>query len=136
MDTCVLSESTKPSGEERVRRRIAALHSRGVYLSVISLGEIATGIALLEPGAEKDRLAAFLLDLEQDFGERILPVDTETARIWGETTAAARKRGRSISPTNGWIAATALRHGLHLMTRNVSDFAETGVLLINPWDGD
>jgi len=72
--------------------------------------------------------------LEQDYAERILPVDAETARVWGELTAAARARGKTVSVSDGLIAATALRHGLHVMTRNVSDFIDTGAMLINPWE--
>ena len=72
--------------------------------------------------------------LEQDYAERILPVDAETARVWGELTAAAQSGGKAVSVSDGLIAATAIRHGLHVMTRNVSDFRDTGAMLINPWE--
>lgn len=136
LDTCVISETTRPGGSQRVRDHVSALQGQNVFLSVITIGEIANDIAHLKPGRKKDALASFLLDLEQDFGIRILDIDTETARIWGETAAGARKRGKVIPATDGLIAATALRHGLHVMTRNVSDFEETGVLLINPWENE
>lgn len=61
-----------------------------------------------------------------------LSLDSETARVWGELTARAQQQGRTVHMADGLIAATALRHGLHVMTRNVSDFEPTGVLLINP----
>lgn len=51
-----------------------------------------------------------------------------------EALDRAEQQGRPIPAVDGLIAATALRHGLHLMTRNVSDFEATGVLLINPWE--
>jgi predicted nucleic acid-binding protein len=63
----------------------------------------------------------------------MLPVDLETARLWGEITARGRKGGKTLAALDGLIAATALRHGLHLMTRNERDFADTGVLIVNPW---
>ena len=79
-------------------------------------------------------MSEWLLTLEQDYAERILPVDTETARVWGELTAAAQRRGKTVSVSDGIIAATAIRHGIHVITRNVSDFRETGAMLINPWE--
>ena len=91
-------------------------------------------IALLDHGRRREAFAEYLLGLEQDFESRILSIDVETARIWGETTAAAQKRGKTIPPIDGLIAATAIRHGLHVMTRNVADFTETGVMLLNPWE--
>ena len=56
--------------------------------------------------------------------------------LWGELTAAAQKRGGVVSANKGLISATARRHGLHVMTRNIADFEPTGVMLINPWEGE
>lgn len=134
MDTCVISENLRPNGEQRVKDRVRALRSQDTFLSTITIGEIAKGIALLDHGRRREAFAEFLLGLEQDFESRILGIDVETARIWGETTAAAQRRGKAIPPTDGLIAATAIRHGLHVATRNVADFAETGVMLVNPWE--
>ncbi|MGE3821623.1 MAG: PIN domain-containing protein [Isosphaeraceae bacterium] len=78
-------------------------------------------------------LSAWLASLEREFSERILPIDAETGRIWGELTAKASKKGGVIAAVNGLIAATALRHGLRVMTRNEMDFRATGVGVINPW---
>lgn len=63
----------------------------------------------------------------------MLPVDVQVARVWGEFTAQARDRGRPLPVTDGLIAATAQVHGLAVITRNVKDFRETGVFLIDPW---
>jgi len=134
LDTCVISETTRPGGLQRVRDRVAALRAEDTFLSAITVGEITNGIARLDSGRKKDALEAFLLRLEQDFENRILNIDVEAARIWGETTARARIRGKVVPPTDGLIAATALRHGLHVMTRNVNNFKETGVLIVNPWE--
>jgi len=72
--------------------------------------------------------------LERDYASRILPLDREAAHIWGELTAAAQKRGKIVASNDGLIAATAHRHGLHVITRNISDFEPTGAMLINPWE--
>ena len=103
-------------------------------MSVITVGEIAKGIELLDEGPRRERFTAFLDRLEQGFARRVLGIDSETARIWGEITARAQRRGRVVSATDGLIAATAIQHGLQVMTRNVSDFEETGAEIINPWE--
>ena len=105
-----------------------------MFLSVVTLGELTKGITLLDAGKKKEALSDWLLALEQESSGRILPIDTETARIWGEITASAQARGKIVAAADGLIAATALRHGLHLVTRNITEFLETGAMLINPWD--
>jgi toxin FitB len=134
LDTCVLSELRRPSGSIAVRRAISDLPSPSLFVSVVTIGEIAKGVALLDDGERKRDLQGWLQTIENHYAERILPVDLETSRIWGELTAAARKSGKQVASADGLIAATARRRGLHLMTRNVSDFEPTGVMLINPWD--
>ena len=61
-------------------------------------------------------------------------LDIETAKLWGELTARAQKKGVVIPATDGLLAATALRHGLHVMTRNESDFKASGARIVNPWE--
>ena len=63
-------------------------------MSVITLGELSRGVTLLPAGKKKKALAAWILKLEQEYGKRILPLDADTARIWGELTAAAQKCGK------------------------------------------
>lgn len=133
LDTCVLSEVRHPQGNAGVRRAVEAFENESLFVSVLSIGEIAKGIALLRESQNKRTLQSWLQTLERFYGDRLLPVDLETGRIWGELTAAARKAGRTVPATDGLIAATARRHGLHVMTRNTADFELTGVLLLNPW---
>ena len=133
LDTCVLSELRTSNGNAEVRSAVDALDSDHLFLSVISIGEITKGIALLREGQKKRALQAWLQTLERHYADRLLPVDLETGRIWGELTAAARKAGRTVPASDGLIAATARRHGLHVMTRNTADFETTDVLLLNPW---
>lgn len=133
LDTCVLSELRKPQGDVGVRRAVDEIPDDDLFVSVISIGEIAKGIALLDDSRRKRDLQSWLNVLERDYTDRILPVDRETAHIWGELTANARKSGKIVSASDGLIAATAWRHGLSVMTRNMSDFEPTGAMLINPW---
>lgn len=121
VDTCVLSEIQRKQGSSQVRRRFEALAEEDIYLSTLTLGEIRKGIDKLKAGARKKALDAWLSQVALSAEGRILPIDLETALIWGEVTARAEKKGQPIPAVDGLIAATALRHGLHLMTRNVSD---------------
>jgi predicted nucleic acid-binding protein len=133
LDTCVLSELRNARPNPGVRRAIDDFASDDLYVSAVSVGEIAKGIALLNDSHNKRGLESWLRALELDYADRLLPVDLETAHIWGELTAAAQKRGCGIPVGDGLIAATAIRHGLHVMTRNTADFEATGVLLLSPW---
>jgi len=134
LDTCVLSELRRPKPHPAVRHAIDGFDTSDLFISVISIGEISKGIALLTDGPHKRTLQSWLKSLERGYSDRILPVDIETSRIWGELAAAAQKAGRPVGAFDALIAATALRHGLHVMTRNTEDFEPTGVLLINPWN--
>ena len=134
LDTCVISEIRRPEARPAVRDALARLPEDDTYLSAITLGELASGVARLVEGRRRRELAAWLDGLETTYAERILPVDAEVARLWGELDANARRIGRPVGVQDGLIAATARRHGLHVMTRNVDDFSPTGTLVVNPWE--
>ena len=134
LDTCVISEIRKPQPSTHVVAAVKGLVSSDVFISVISFGGLAKGIALLEKSKKKAELQSWLLALEKNYTRAILPIDLETVRLWGELTAAAQKNGSSIPVSDGLIAATAKQHGLHIMTRNIRDFEPTGAMLINPWE--
>ncbi len=133
LDTCVLSELRHPKGDVRVRRAIESIDEEDLFVSVLSIGEIVKGIALLKESHNKRALQGWLQTMERFYAGGLLTVDLEVSRIWGELTASAQKTGRSVSASDGLIAATARSHGLHVMTRNIADFQPTGVLLLNPW---
>lgn len=133
LDTCVLSELRKPNCHHKVREAIHSKVSEDLFVSVISIGEIAKGIELLEPGQRQRELKVWLETLKASYGDRILLIDQEISHFWGELSAHAQRRGRIVSVTDGLLGATALCHGLRVMTRNVDDFEPTGVQLVNPW---
>jgi hypothetical protein len=135
LDSCVLSELRHPKGHPGVRQAVDALNEEELFISVISIGEILKGISLLRESSKRRALETWVKTLERDYGDRLLSIDLETCRFWGELTASAQKAGRVVHATDGLIAATALRHGLHVMTRNTADFEPTGVLFLNPWKG-
>lgn len=85
-------------------------------------------------GKRKTELEAWLdTDLTNQFPERILPLTRRIAERWGVLDAQRQLVGRPLNVPDGQIAATALEHGLTLVTRNVRDFDELGVTIINPW---
>jgi predicted nucleic acid-binding protein len=133
LDTNILAELVKPVGHPGVRSALAELPASHLYLSVLTVGEIVKGITLLEAGQKKRHLAGWLVKLEGQYAERILPIDAEVARIWGEVTAKSQRIGMATPTADGLMAATALRHGLHVMTRNTKHFEASGVLIIDPW---
>ena len=134
LDTCVISELQKTDCNASVKKVVSESADNDVFLSVITLGELSKGIALLDNGARKTGLRLWLNGLETSYASNIIKTDKETAHIWGELTARAQKQGKQIPASDGLIAATALQHGLYVITRNISDFEHTGALLINPWD--
>lgn len=134
LDTCVLSELHKPTCPLQVRQAVEARQSSDLFVSVVTIGEITKGIALLDASQRKRDLKQWLNNLETHYHDRLLPVDLETVHLWGEMTAKAQRAGRIVAANDGLIAATALRYGLTVMTRNVTDFVPTGALLFNPWE--
>jgi hypothetical protein len=116
-----------------VRLAVEALDSEDLFVSVISIGEIAKGIALLQETKKKNALRTWMQALETHYADRVLVIDLETSHIWGELTAEAQQAGKIVPVSDGLIAATARRHGLHVMTRNTEHFKAAGVLLLDPW---
>lgn len=128
LDTNIVSEARRKSPE--AIRWLQSVEPHGLYLSVLTLGEIARGIALK---AKTDQVAAghlteWLQRLRNEHSDRILPVSERVAIEWGRLSAL-RPRG----DIDGLIAATAIVHDLIVVTRNVSDFDGAGVQIVNPW---
>ncbi len=133
LNTCVISELQKPQASLVVRARVEQFRFDELFLSVITLGEVTKGIMLLPDGRRKRELSSWLLGLEQHFTDQILSIDLDIARLWGELTARSKRDGVHVPANDGLIAATAIRHGLYVMTRNTKDFAATGALILDPW---
>jgi predicted nucleic acid-binding protein len=134
LDTCVLSELTRPKPHEGLLRWFDAQESVALYVSALSVGEIEKGIGVLRARRKKRALSAWLGTLRSAYAERILPIDAAIASIWGRTAARLEREGRRLGVVDGLIAATALHHGYTVVTRNVADFERTGVALLNAWD--
>lgn len=134
LDTCVLSEVRHPQGSGKVKDFVRACRDTDLFVSVITIGELVRGVSLLEESARKSVLSQWLNELEVAFTDRILSIDIETGRFWGEITSRRQRIGRPLPSADGLIAATGIRNGLHIATRNTADFEGTGALLVNPWN--
>jgi len=129
VDTNVLSEARRGTREARIWLR--SVEPATIYLSVITLGEVMKGIALKQR-TDRRAAAALTVWLEQlrlDHSDRILPISDRVALEWGRL-AAERSRGMA----DGLIAATAMVHSKIIVTRNVADFSDTRIPVINPWN--
>lgn len=131
VDTNVLSELRRPKPDTKVVAWFEHRPPSTLYLSVLTVGEIRKGIEAMPASARRQTLLDWLeVDLPAFFAGRILSVDEAVAHRWGRLQASA---GRPIPAIDSLIAATALHHGLTLVTRNTRDFAFPGLELIDPW---
>ncbi len=134
LDTNVVSEPLKASGDINVLAWIDAQIIETLYLSTISLAELRFGIAVLPEGKRRDKLHS---SLEQRvlplFAGRILSFDDPASRAYATLRACARTAGQAIAPTDGYIAAIAATHGFAVATRDTSPFDAAGLAVINPW---
>ncbi len=136
LDTMVLSEARRRCPAPGVVAWLRSTPEADLAISVLTLGEIERGVAQLADPVQRRRLQAWLEDeLRPRFGERVLGVDVETASIWGRTAGEAARSGRTVPTIDGLLVATARRHALTLVTRNVTDVEGLGVPVRNPWEG-
>jgi len=135
LDTNVVSESIKPRPADRVVTWLAAQHSASIYLSVLTLGEIQQGIVRSPNPRRVERLTRWLEDeLQPQFQGRLLPIEVQVMKTWGQITGQALRHGRPVSYVDSLLAATAITHGLMLVTRNSKDVEGLPVQTLNPWD--
>ncbi|HVI70623.1 MAG TPA: type II toxin-antitoxin system VapC family toxin [Pyrinomonadaceae bacterium] len=137
LDTNVISELIKPRPEANVTTWIERIDESLLYLSVLTLGEIRRGIAVLPQSRRRATLEAWLdKELRMRFEDRILAIDQEVADRWGLLTAAARSNGIVLPVIDGLLAATALEHNLTLVTRDTGQIPSMGVAVFNPWENN
>lgn len=131
LDTNVLSELRRGERCNRSVLQWARTAEHELHTSVVALGELKRGVERVRPrdprfAAELER---WLTRLISAMGARILPVDQAIALEWGRISAP-----RTVPPIDGLLAATALVHGMTLVTRNVKDFTDLGVSCLNPFE--
>jgi hypothetical protein len=134
LDTNVLSELMNPSPSPNVFRWIQYQALIGLFTTAVTQAEILYGVELLPKGKRRTALeTAVETTFEEDFVDRILPFDSNAARLYSVIAASRRKIGRPMGELDTQIAAIAASCGAVVATRDIAGFEHCGVTLVNPW---
>lgn len=135
LDTNVVAEMMKASPAREVVDWLNAQNPTDLYLTTITLAEVSYGLQILPPGRRKLQLEqSFERVVAAAFSGRILAFEEKAARSYGEVMGARRAMGRPLSTLDGQIAAITRVRGGAVATRNVKDFVECGLVVLNPFE--
>ncbi|MFI2338398.1 type II toxin-antitoxin system VapC family toxin [Nocardia rhamnosiphila] len=130
-DTNVVSELFKPTPDTRVLSWLEK--STDITITTVTIGEIWAGIENLPEGTRKAGLVTLATDLFDEFGDEVETYESRAARAYGRIVATRRRIGRPIGYADAQIAAICLVNDCPVATRNVKDFTDLGITIINPW---
>ena len=135
LDTNILSELRRLKPEPKVLTFVAGHPLEELFISTVTLAELRFGIELLSDGSRREELSHWLSHkIRPMFDQRVLPITEDIMLRWRLVVEEGRKSGHTFSQPDLIIAATAIHHGLTIVTRDRSDFDKAGVPVINPWD--
>jgi predicted nucleic acid-binding protein len=135
LDTNIISEVYRPQPTAAVIGWIDSQPSASLYLCTPVIAELRFGMERLDAGPRKERIRTVIDRLENDlYRDRILTFDLAAAAEYGRLVAKRRKSGSAINPMDALIAAIGLANGAEIATRNIKDFADLGLVLINPFE--
>jgi hypothetical protein len=112
---------------------LEAADEEQLHISVLTLGEIRSGIARVQDATKQVRLEALLSEVRSHFSTRTLSIDSQVGERWGHLTARLAAVGQKMPAIDSLLAATALQYDLTLVTRNEADFRSCGVTIVNPF---
>ena len=134
LDTNVISELRRPRPNARVREFIARQKLEDLFVSSVTLAEIRFGIESVSDLGRRAELSDWLEHrVRPMFGQRVLEVSEDVMFRWRLLVEEGRKAGQTFSQPDLIIAATALQHGLAVVTRDVGDYQRARVPILNPW---
>jgi predicted nucleic acid-binding protein len=134
LDTNVLSETLRPSPDPRVLAWFGAQRRASLFTTTITHAEILYGLGLLADGARRRALSGAIDAIfKEDFAGRLLTFDRDAAEVYSQIAVSRKSAGLPIGLFDAMIVSVARSTGATLATRNVKDFAECGVALIDPW---
>jgi predicted nucleic acid-binding protein len=135
LDTNVVSEAWRPRPDPRVLAWLEAQPFNSLYLCTPVLAELRFGAERLAPGIRRDRLRALIERLEREgYRGRILPFEISAANEFGRLASLRERAGKRIETMDAMIAAIAVASRVALATRDVTDFSDLGIELINPFE--
>lgn len=135
LDTCVISEVTKETPDSNVVSWFEAREETRLHLSVITVGEIEKCIYGLDRSKKRIRLEKwFFDDVMPAFRGRILEIGQRTMSAWAKLNIKFNKTGIVRPSFDSLLEATALEHGLVLVTRNIRNFSGSEIAILNPWE--
>lgn len=136
LDTNILSELVRPHPAPEVKNWLSSKAAEDILVTTaITISEIGYGLARLPDGKRRQELEErFQILTGSGFEFIVLPFDDKAARLAGPMRAAREAQGLHAQSADMMIAAIAKLAGAALATRNIKDFTETGIELINPWD--
>lgn len=135
LDTNVLSELVRPAPSPEVIEWIDAQNSTDLVITALTAAEVRAGVALLPSGRRKQDVGIRMeLLLTETFAGFVLAFDIDSSAHYADMVASRSRAGRPISTFDAQIAAVCRQHEALLATRNIADFTDTGVQLINPWN--
>jgi predicted nucleic acid-binding protein len=134
LDTNILSELRRPRPEPKVVEFVAAQSLESLYISSVTLAEIRFGIELVANVNRRADLNNWLTHkVRPMFDQRVLPITEDIMLKWRLLVEDGRKGGHTFSQPDLFIAATALEHGITLVSRDTSDYERARVPVLNPW---
>lgn len=133
LDTNVVSETLRKVPDRAVLAWLVR-HDAEIALPTVTIAEIAFGIHKVRSDERADRLELGLSEWRRRFAGRIFGLTEDAALVYGEIMGQAARQGIGMSAPDGMIAAIARVNGGHLATRNLRDFATTGLPLVSPWE--
>jgi len=134
LDTNVISELMRPSPVRHVHDWVEAQAVTSLYATAIAQAEVLHGIQLMPAGRRRNAIELAAETIFDDyFAGRVLAFGSDAARAYAQIAASRRSAGRPISQLDAQIAAIAASTGAALATRNISDFEECGITVIDPW---
>ncbi len=136
IDTCVISEYVKKIPDPKIEQWVNQYQPKQLFLSSITIAELKKGIHKIRVSQPEryQKLQHWLKTIESKFFLRVLPITDDVLNTWAEVYADAELQGKKLAVMDSLIASTALVHNMTVVTRNVKDFEQTGVRLLNPWE--
>lgn len=135
LDTNVISELMRLRPEPKIMAWVDGLDPDAVVIAAMNEAEILHGLSRLPDGRRKQELQQGWDGLMAEiFTGRVLPFTSEAAHWYAELLRRRERLGRPMATADAVVAATALSHGAALATRDVADFSDIGLQLINPWN--